>query len=130
MTRRFVIPFVASALLAVTAKAQKVSEFKSPGPGMHFSDGMPIVVFLDLLDGPGSGFGTIEDTPNGPVGWPQGQVLIDGTIWTDRNTGLDKIPGPMTRNDAGNPVPVDFYRFEAGSVATMPPCRVQRVKPA
>jgi hypothetical protein len=102
------------ALGAGTARAQKVVAFKSPGAGMHFTEGLPIVVFLDLFDGAGSGFGSIETDPSGAmIGWPQGEVLFDGVRWKDNATGSETIAGPMMRDPNNNPSPVDFYRMEA-----------------
>jgi MYXO-CTERM domain-containing protein len=102
-----------AALVARPAGAQHVAAFKSPGPGMHFTEGLPVVVFLDLFDSPGSGFGSIDSAG---VGWPQAQLQIDGVTWPDNVSGLTTIQGGTTLDMNGNPGPIDFYRIEAASV--------------
>ena len=45
--------FVFSAVLALSClKLVKADEifFKSPGPGMHFTQGLPVIIFADLFD--------------------------------------------------------------------------------
>ena len=117
MKRVTYLPLIVIGLAAAApARAQELVAFKSPGGGMHFTEGLPIVVFLDLLDG-GSGFGTIETDANGTViGWPQGQLFIDGVQWPDNQSGLLTIPGSTMTDTNGNPSPVDFYRMEAATV--------------
>src|SRR4051812_6690171 len=99
--------FVLTAILAVmgagTSEAHQVY-FKSPGPGMHFTAGQPLIVYADMFDDR-TGFGYVlcpggEDPvlintdpnqpsptrcPNGgnPVGWPQFQLLVDGVPQMD-----------------------------------------------
>ena len=110
------------------------ADFKSPGPGMHFSLGQPLIVFADLLDdnnnhgmitcpggqppvvpmngGPAtcSGGGT-------PVGWPQLQVLVDGVAHVDAVTNSTTVQGSTDFNSNGDPDPINFYRFSITGLA-------------
>lgn len=105
------------------------ADFKSPGAGMHFTVGEPIIVFADLFDdfnihgvivcpsgqtvldnngipGPAqcSGGGT-------PVGWPQLQVLVDGALQTDSVTHAVTVRGSTNLDSNMNPDPINFNRF-------------------
>jgi hypothetical protein len=102
----FVLGFAPSGV----ALAHSV-QFKSPGPGMHFTAGQPIVVFADMSDSADT-HGLIV---NG-VGWPQMQVLVDGAPWKDSVTGSDTVPGSNKKDQNGNPDPIDFYRFSLAGV--------------
>jgi len=120
------------ALPAVAAA--HFADFKSPGAGMHFSTGQPIVVFADLFDdynnhgvivcpdgqtvldnngvpGPAvcSGGGT-------PTGWPQLQVLVDDVPQTDTVTQSTTVTGTTNLDGNGNPDPIDFNRFTIAGV--------------
>jgi hypothetical protein len=97
--------------IAVPARAHTVA-FKSPGPGMHFTEGQPLIVFADLFDSH-SGYGFII---NG-VGWPQLQVLVDGVVQIDGATGKDTAPGANMLDGNGNASPVDFNRFSVSGLA-------------
>src|SRR5262249_7367218 len=85
--------------------------FKSPGPGMHFTVGQPIIVFADMFDA-----ADLHGLIVGGVGWPQMQVLVDGTPWKDGVTGSGTVPGSNKRDANGNPDPIDFYRFSLTGV--------------
>jgi hypothetical protein len=115
--------------------------FKSPGPGMHFTVGQPVIVFADLFDdNDGHGMiicpaGQTPIVPAGggaatcsgggtPVGWPQLQVLVDGAAQTDSVTHGTTVPGSTDFDSNGNPDPIDFYRF---SVTGMTPGTHQMV---
>src|SRR5690242_19626453 len=84
-----------------SAAAAHAVDFKSPNPGMHFTQGQPLVIFADIFDDrEGKGFiicpngETISNTSpppsysdpprtatcsggGTPTGWPQFQVFID-----------------------------------------------------
>jgi len=112
-------------------------DFKSPGPGMHFSVGQPVIVFADLFDDnnnhgmivcsngqtpivpPGGGPATC---PAGgvPAGWPQLQVLVDGVLQTDAVTAGTTVRGTTDFDPNGNPDPIDFYRFSVAGLAPGP----------
>ena len=70
MGRMLQVLLAMAAIIATngTAAAHTVA-FKSPGPGMHFTEGQAIIVFADLFDS-NNGHGLII---NG-VGWPKLQV--------------------------------------------------------
>jgi hypothetical protein len=93
------------AALARSAAAHE-AEFKSPGPGMHFTVGQAVIVFADLGDS-NNNHGFII---NG-VGWPQLQVLVDSMLQIDSVTGSNTVPGTNMVDENGNPEPADFYRF-------------------
>jgi len=120
-------------LLTSAAHAHTVA-FKSPGPQMHFTQGQPLVVFVDAFDSinwahpivcPGGenptfpAAGGQTTCPNGgsPTGWPQVQVLIDGVAQKDTATGNLTIQGSTVMNSQGNPDPRDFYRFSIAGLA-------------
>lgn len=105
------------------------ADFKSPGPGMHFSAGKPVIAFADLFDDfnihgvivcPGNQ--TVLDN-NGvpgpavcsgggtPTGWPQLQVFADGVLQTDSVTHASTVPGSTNLDSNMNPDPINFYRF-------------------
>jgi hypothetical protein len=117
------------ACLWSTSAWAHFADFKSPGPGMHFSAGQPVIVFADLFDaynihgvivcpggqtlldnnglpGPAacSGGGT-------PTGWPQLQVLVDGVLQTDAVTQSTTVPGSTDLDANMNPDPINFNRF-------------------
>lgn len=121
-------------LLAASAVAHDV-EFKSPGPGMHFSVGQPIIVFADLFD-VNDGHGMIVCPPgqtvnpmNGlpgpatcsgggtPTGWPQFQVLVDSVVQTDDVTHATTVRGTTNFDSNMNPDPIDFNRFSVSGLA-------------
>jgi hypothetical protein len=108
-------PLIATlALVTVcfaTAAEAHSSRFKSPGPGMHFTEGQPIIVFADISDS-ADGHGLIV---NG-VGWPQMQVLVDGVLWKDSVTNSETVQGANKKDMNGNPDPQDFYRFSLAGV--------------
>jgi hypothetical protein len=109
--KSLVLAVVGVAILSSGAAAAHGVGFKSPGPGMHFTEGQPIIVFADLADA-ADGHGLIVDG----VGWPQMQVLVDGTLWKDNVTGSDTVQGSNKRDTNGNPDPIDFYRFSLAGV--------------
>jgi hypothetical protein len=111
------------------------ADFKSPGPGMHFSVGKPVIVFADLFDDfnnhgvivcPGNQ--TVLDN-NGvpgpavcsgggtPVGWPQFQVFVDGVAQTDSVTQNQTVRGSTDLDSNMNPDPINFYRFSVTGLA-------------
>ena len=118
--------------------------FKSPGPGMHFTQGQPLVVFADLFDSrQGKGIivcpagQTISNTSpppdysdpprvaqcsggGTPTGWPQLQLLIDGVLQVDRDSGGSTIPNTVAFNHDINPDPIDYHRFTAPSGGLAP----------
>jgi hypothetical protein len=125
-----------SALLALPAPAAAhTANFKSPGPGMHFTRGQPIVVFADLFDSRNAhGFivcpdgqtlsntsppPSYSDPPRPaecsgggtPTGWPQFQLLIDGALQVDLASGKDTVAASVSFNHDINPSPIDFFRF-------------------
>lgn len=119
--------------------AAHFAAFKSPGPGMHFTQGKPIVVFADLFDSrEGKGIivcpagQTISNTSpppaytdpprlaqcsggGTPTGWPQFQILVDGVLQTDLDSGRDTIPNTVSFNHDLNPDPIGYFRFAAPS---------------
>jgi len=99
-------------LVASAPAAAHEAEFKSPGPGMHFTEGLPIIVFADIADARDY-HGFIIDG----VGWPQFQVLVDGVKQIDGVTGKDTVPGANMVDQNGNPSPADFYRFSVTGLA-------------
>ncbi|HEX6834412.1 MAG TPA: hypothetical protein VF132_12825 [Rudaea sp.] len=121
------------SLMACPAFAH-FADFKSPGPGMHFTVGHPVVVFADLFDdfnlhgvivcptgqtlldnngvaGPAHCSGS-----GAPVGWPQLQVLVDGVLQTDAATHKTTVPGSTDLDSNGNPDPINFNRFVLGGL--------------
>lgn len=104
-------------------------DFKSPGPGMHFHVGQPLIVFADLFDAynihgvivcpPGETLvdnnhipGPAQCSEGGtPTGWPQFQVLVDGTPQVDSVTQGITVPGTTNLDANMNPDPIDFNRF-------------------
>src|SRR5262249_39406838 len=120
------------------------SGFKSPGPGMHFTKGQPIVVYADLFDSRnGKGFiicpggQTISNTspPPGysdparpaqcsgggtPTGWPQLQLLIDGGTQTDIVTRGQTVPNTIACNHDINPDPIGYFPFTVASGGLAP----------
>src|SRR5581483_1879871 len=128
---------LACALTLAAPGAAHEAAFKSPGPGMHFTQGQPLVVFADLFDDRG-GKGIIvcpegesisnmspppdySDPPRTaqcsgggtPTGWPAFQIFIDAVKQTDLTTGKDTIPNTIAFNHDGNPDPIGFFRFAA-----------------
>jgi hypothetical protein len=119
--------------------AAHTAAFKSPGPGMHFTQGKPIVVFADMFDSRnGKGFiicpagQTVSNTSpppaysdpprlaecsggGTPTGWPQFQILIDGAVQVDIGSGKDTIPNTVSFNHDINPDPIGYFRFAAPS---------------
>ena len=111
------------------------ADFKSPGAGMHFTVGQPVIVFADLFDDnnnhgmivcPG---GQTPIVPNGggpatcsggatPVGWPQLQVLVDGVVQADGVTHGTTVPGSTNFDSNGNPDPINFNRFVVTGLGT------------
>lgn len=85
--------------------------FKSPGPGMHFTEGQAIIVFADMSDS-----ADVHGLIVNGVGWPQMQVLVDGVVWQDSVTGSDTVQGANKKDMNGNPDPIDFYRFSLAGV--------------
>ena len=67
MRRAFVVGAVLACLVPAAAPAQEVF-FKSPGPGMHFTAGLPIRVWGDLLPR--------DEQP----GFPRAELYWDGTL--------------------------------------------------
>ena len=117
-----------------SSAAAHFADFKSPGPGMHFSVGQPVVVFADLFDDnnnhgmivcPGgqtvtvpAGGGAATCSGGGtPSGWPQLQVLVDGVVQTDSVTNRSTVQGSTNFDSNGNPDPINFYRFSVTGLA-------------
>jgi hypothetical protein len=123
-------------VLIATPAAAHFSGFKSPGPGMHFTQGQPLVVYADLFDDrdgkgiivcPGSqtisnknpppdyGVFRVAQCSGGgtPTGWPQLQLLIDGNLQTDNNTGSTTYQNTISFNHDGNPDPIGYFPFSA-----------------
>src|SRR5262249_53870441 len=120
------------------------SGFKSPGPGMHFTKGQPIVVYADLFDSRNAkGFivcptgQTISNTspPPGysdpdrqaqcsgggtPTGWPQLQLLVDGALQTDIATNSQTVPNTTAFNHDLNPSPIAYFPFTVASAGLAP----------
>src|SRR4051812_32957544 len=130
--------------LSLSAQAWAHSAaMKSPGPGMHFTRGQPLVSFADISDSredkgvivcpQGQTISNTQpvppyDTPRAaqcsgggtPVGWPQFQVKIDGVAQADTVSGLTTIPNTTRFNHDLNPDPIDFFRFSAPTGALGP----------
>lgn len=105
------------------------ADFKSPGPGMHFTVGQKVIVFADLFDDfnihgvivcpngqtvlPNNGVAGPAVCSGGgkPVGWPQLQVFVDGKLATDSVTHSTTVPGSINLDDNMNPDPINFNRF-------------------
>ena len=116
------------ALLPISASAH-FSDFKSPGPGMHFTVGQPIVVFGDLFDAnnihgvivcpagqtllDNNGVaGPAHCSGNGaPVGWPKFQVFADNVLQVDGVTHTSTVVGTTDLDSNMNPDPINFNRF-------------------
>jgi hypothetical protein len=137
-TAVFTLTIGAALAFAQSAAAHFVG-FKSPGPGMHFTQGQPIVIFADIFDsreGKGliicpSGQSISNQSPppaysdpgrpatcsagGTPTGWPQFQVLIDGVEQTDVDRNQQTIPNTTSFNHDLNPDPIGFFRFKAPS---------------
>src|SRR5690348_4918164 len=137
MKKKHLLRSVARLVFALTLAAPLAAhevDFKSPGPGMHFTQGQPLVVFADLFDDRG-GKGIIvcpkgqtisnmspppdySDPPRTaqcsgggtPTGWPAFHIFIDAVEQTDL-TGKDTIPNTIAFNHDGNPDPIGFFRF-------------------
>src|SRR5689334_18876178 len=120
------------ALLVATwpfAADAHFADFKSPGPGMHFSLGQPVVVFGDLFDA--NNIHGVIVCPAGqtlldnngvegpahcsaggtPVGWPQLQVFVDGVLQVDAVTHASTVAGTTDLDSNMNPDPINFNRF-------------------
>lgn len=128
---------VGAVLTLASPAAAHFVAFKSPNPGMHFTQGQPLVVFADMFDDRESK--GIIVCPNGetisnmspppdysdpprtaqcsgggtPTGWPAFQVLIDTSKQTDLVSGKDTIQNTIAFNHDGNPDPIGFFRFVA-----------------
>jgi hypothetical protein len=101
---------------------------------MHFSVGQPVVVFADLFDDnnnhgmivcsngqtpivPAGGGAATCPGGGSPIGWPQFQVLVDGTPQTDSVTHATTVRGSTNFDSNGNPDPINFYRFSITGLA-------------
>ena len=112
-------------------------ELKSPGPEMHFTQGQPLVFFIDAIDT--LNWANPITCPNGakpsypqgggqatcpggaaPEGWPKTQILIDGVPQKDTVTNSTTVQGSTVFSSQGNPTPVNFYRFHVVGVAPGP----------
>ena len=117
-----------------TPAAAHTVGFKSPGRGMHFTQGQPLVVFVDAFDSinwahpitcpngenptyPAGGGQASCPSGGTPSGWPQCQVMVDGVLQKDTVTNSVTVPGSTAFNYQGNPNPVDFYRFNLAGLA-------------
>ncbi len=128
-----------SSALSSSAEAHQVG-FKSPSPGMRFTAGQPLVVYADLLDD--REWKGLIVCPNGqtvsnktpppdysaprvaqcsgggtPTGWPQLQVLVDGTPQTDTFTGKMTVVNTIAFDHNGNDSPIDLFPFSINGVA-------------
>ena len=126
--KRALLSTMVGLMLPVSSFAH-FADFKSPGAGMHFTVGQPIIVFADLFDDYNN-HGVIV-CPDGqtvldnngvpgpaicsgggvPTGWPQLQVLVDGVLQTDSVTQLTTVPGTTNLDSNMNPDPINFNRF-------------------
>jgi MYXO-CTERM domain-containing protein len=127
-----------STALSSSAEAHRTG-FKSPSPGMHFTEGQPLVVYADLLDD--REWKGLIVCPNGqtvankqpppdysaprvaqcsggatPTGWPQFQVLVDGAPQADTLTGLMTVPNTISFDHNGNDSPIDLFPFSVKGV--------------
>jgi hypothetical protein len=117
---------------------------KSPNPGMHFTQGQPLVIFADLFDSrDGKGFivcpggqtiSNLSPAPDysdpprvatcsgggTPTGWPAFQIMIDGALQTDAVDNKSTIPHAITFDHNGNPSPIGTYRFVAATAGLGP----------
>jgi MYXO-CTERM domain-containing protein len=143
--RALVVSLTPIVLLALASSAAAHSAaFKSPGPGMHFSQGQPLVIFADLFDSrDGKGFivcpgaekvsntapppdyteppRTAQCSGGGtPTGWPAFQITIDGALQTDVNTNKSTIPHTIAFDHNINPSPIGFFRFVAPTAGLAP----------
>jgi hypothetical protein len=109
--------------------------FKSPGAGMHFSEGQSIVVFADMFDDnnehgiiacpAGQTVNDMHGAPGPatcsaggmPSGWPQLQVLVDGVVQVDGVTHGTTVRGTTNFDGNMNPDPINFYRFSIEGLA-------------
>jgi MYXO-CTERM domain-containing protein len=113
VTLVFVVSILVSVLAVVAGGSRAVANqafIKSPGPSMHFTQGVPLVVISDLFDD-----NNALTIVNG-VGWPQYQLFVDGQQWTDDNTGMTTVPGNAPGGD-GMPLMGYFYRFVASGLS-------------
>ncbi|HEY7375292.1 MAG TPA: Ig-like domain-containing protein [Polyangia bacterium] len=141
----FVSLAIAALVVAFPAPASAhFVGYKSPNPGMHFTQGQPLVIFADIFDSrEGKGFIVC---PNGqtvsnyspppdysdpprvatcsgggtPTGWPQFQILIDGAVQTDMGANKQTIPNTIAFDHNGNPSPIGFFRFVAPTAGLSP----------
>ena len=127
------------AALAGPAFAHGVG-FKSPSPGMHFTEGQPLVFYADLIDdrdakglivcpggqtvsnkspAPDYGVARAAQCSGGgtPSGWPQFQVLIDGTPKIDAVSGQMTVQNTISFDHNGNDSPIDLFPFHVTGVA-------------
>ena len=122
------------ALLPVWSFAH-FADFKSPGPGMHFSVGQSIIVFADLfddfnnhgvivcpagqtvLDNNGVPGPAICSGGGVPTGWPQLQLEVDGVLQTDDVTHSTTVPGTTNLDANMNPDPINFNRFSVSGLS-------------
>jgi hypothetical protein len=135
---------VSTAMLLIATPAfAHSSSFKSPGPGMHFTQGQPLVVYADLFDDrdgkgiivcpsgqtisnmsppPDYGISRVAQCSGGgtPTGWPQLQLLIDGNLQTDNNTGSTTYQNTISFNHDGNPDPIGYFPFSAPTAGLAP----------
>ena len=87
------------AALAATPLAAEEVYFKSPGPGMRFTAGLPVVVWSDVLPrDEQAGFPRVEcywDDPSSPPPRP--------TSWAPTTTSRSRCPLPPCRRRASTP---------------------------
>ncbi|HEY2410042.1 MAG TPA: Ig-like domain-containing protein [Polyangiaceae bacterium] len=134
----FLIAFAVS-LLAVPAAAH-ISSVKSPAPGMHFTEGQPIVLHADLEDDresrgiivcpPGETISNKSPPPDysaprqaecsgggTPTGWPERQVLVDGVLQVDSFTGSTTVQNTISFDHNGNDAPIGLFPFSVTGVS-------------
>src|SRR5262249_8656762 len=118
--------------------AAHYSGFINPAPGMHFTQGQPLVVLADLVDDrdlkgiivcpPGQTVSNHDPPPDfsapraaecsgggKPTGWPQFQLLIDGVVQTDSATKGTQIQNTTSFDHNLNCSPIDLFPFSADS---------------
>ena len=124
---------------AASPAAAHFADFKSPGPGMHFTQGQPLVSSPTCsIAGRGKASScaptaracrTPQPPPDysdpareaqcsgggTPTGWPAFQIFIDGVLQTDRDSHVTTIPNTTAFNHDINPDPIGFFRFVADS---------------
>ncbi|MEO8673036.1 MAG: right-handed parallel beta-helix repeat-containing protein [Tahibacter sp.] len=126
MRRRIRFALCLAAVAPFAAIAQS-AYFKSPGAGMHFTVGLPVVVYADLDDSPAQATcpagQTVVSPPTGNAGtltcsggatasgWPKFQLLLDGTPTTDVDTQSTLVSGTIGVDSNNNPLPRKYYRF-------------------